>query len=264
MCGLVSPDPPLPYNIGIAKYFDDKEKDLFYPVKGLEKNRQFPAIGLFRIKTDKVLRKGEKGDCIFIPIYQGDYNATGTELSLYNLVCEVIITGKNLPDTLSEGSPVDITIEIDQSQQMYFSAFFPSLNYSEKLKIEINQLSVPSATNAVRQIANTRKEAERTEIDKLVQKQQIIAEKTQKLIEVIKSSLYELTQLLQDLRREDDFLEYCEANFNVFNWNNPTEARRLINKGLRLANSNQYDEVNLIIAQIKMLIITIPGGGDKS
>jgi cob(I)alamin adenosyltransferase len=52
---------------------------------------------------------------------------------------EVIITGESLPALLPEGSDVDITIKVDRSQLMKFTAYFPLLNHTEDLEIEIKR-----------------------------------------------------------------------------------------------------------------------------
>ena len=45
----------LPYNIGIAKFFHFENKDLFQPVKGLEKNKRIPATGVINgLKTPTI------------------------------------------------------------------------------------------------------------------------------------------------------------------------------------------------------------------
>ena len=153
----VDPLPPatLPYHIGTAKYFEDKDKELFYPVKGLEKNKEIPATGVANgLKTRSIIEKGNANHKFRIPIYQGDYGVEGTELSLNCLIYEVIITGKNLPATLPEGSIVDITIKVDESQRMYFIAYFPCLNYSEEMEIEIQQEKVPSINDVLNEISN--------------------------------------------------------------------------------------------------------------
>jgi molecular chaperone DnaK len=132
----------LPYYIGIGKYFHSEEKDLFMPVSGLEKSKKVPAIGVINgLKTRKTIRTGMKQDLIRIPIYQGEYNAEATNPLLNNFINEVIITGESLPGLLPEGSDVDITIKVDRSQIMKFTAYFPLLNYSEELEIEINDVS---------------------------------------------------------------------------------------------------------------------------
>ena len=169
--GLVTPAAPLPYHIGIAKYFEDKEKKLFFPVKGLEKNKEIPATGTTNgLKTRSIIEKGNANHKLRIPIYQGDYAAVGTELSLNHLVYEVTITGDKLPGTLPEGSIVDITIKVDESGRMYFSAFFPCLNYSEEVEFAIQQEPVRSETSIAKDIANAKQEAQKANRNDLVQK----------------------------------------------------------------------------------------------
>ena len=98
----------LPYHIGIAKYFYTEEKDLFLPVKGLEISKKVPATGVVNgLKTRTAIRPGMVKDIIRIPIYQGDYNAEGTNPVLNNFIKEVIISGESLPKLLPEGSDVD-------------------------------------------------------------------------------------------------------------------------------------------------------------
>ena len=91
----------LPYNIGIGKFFFAEEEDLFMPVKGLEKNKPIGNVGIVGVinglKTRSTIRPGISSDIIRVPIYQGDYNAEGTNPLLNNLVNEVIITGESPP-----------------------------------------------------------------------------------------------------------------------------------------------------------------------
>jgi molecular chaperone DnaK len=151
----------LPYHIGIAKYFDSEEKDLFMPVKGLEKNKKFPATGVINgLKTRSGVRPGMAKDIIRIPIYQGDYNAAGTTPSLNNLITEVIINGESLPAVLPEGSDVDITIKVDKSQIMQFSAYFPLLDHTEELKIEIKITEPPKIEILTKEIAKAKRTAQ--------------------------------------------------------------------------------------------------------
>jgi molecular chaperone DnaK len=135
----------LPYHIGIGKFFSSECKDLFQPVKGLDKNKTVPATGVINgLKTRSEIRPGMIKDIIRIPIYQGDYNAEGTNPVLNNLVTEVIITGEEMPALLPLGSDVDITIKVDSSQLMKFTAYFPLLNHTEELEIEIKQTEPPT------------------------------------------------------------------------------------------------------------------------
>jgi molecular chaperone DnaK len=152
----------LPYHIGIGKYFHEHQEDRFATVKGLEKNKSVPVTGVRNgLKTRSAIRPGMIKDIIRIPIYQGEYNAEGTTPTLNNLVNEVIITGESLPGLLPENSDVDITIKVDGSQLMKFTAYFPLLNHTEELDIEINQTPPPSEEFLIREIAKAKRTAQK-------------------------------------------------------------------------------------------------------
>ncbi|MDR2292096.1 MAG: Hsp70 family protein [Prevotellaceae bacterium] len=147
----------LPHNICIVKYFDDEEKDLIVPVKGLEKNKPFPAIGTVdRLKTRQDIRPGIVTDIIRIPIYEGDHNSEKTNPDLNNLIFEVIITGESLPKFLSEGSDVEITIKMDRSGLMKFSAWFPVIEHTEELEIPSKTKTAPEAIELTQKINNAK------------------------------------------------------------------------------------------------------------
>lgn len=150
----------LPYNIGIAKYFDEFETDKFLSVKGLEKNQKVPATGVRNgLKTRQVIRPGLASDVIRIPIYQGEHNADGTNPLLNNWVYDVIITGESMPKLLPEGSDVDITIKLDRSEKMVFSAYFPIIEHTEELEIDIKNAEPPTAAFLKQEIAKAKKTA---------------------------------------------------------------------------------------------------------
>ncbi len=150
----------LPYNIGIGKYFHEFKEDRFACVKGLEKNKSIPVTGVRNsLKTRSAIRPGIVTDIIRIPIYQGAYNAEGTTPTLNNLVNEVIITGETLPALLQEGSDVDITIKVDGSQLMKFTAYFPLLNHTEELEIEIKPTEPPTEEFLTKEISKAKRTA---------------------------------------------------------------------------------------------------------
>jgi len=137
----------LPYHIGIGKFFHAEGKDLFKSIPNLEKNKPVKngIVGILKDnKTRNAIRTGMGNDKIRIPIYQGNYGADGSNPLLNNLVREVVITGEDLPALLPEGSDVEITIKIDSSQIMKFSAYFPLLNHTEKLQVDFKKTIPPS------------------------------------------------------------------------------------------------------------------------
>lgn len=189
----------LPYHIGIGKWFQTEEKDLFRAVKGLEKNKKVPAIGVENgLKTRRTIRPGISTDFIRIPIYEGEYNADGSNPLLNYKVNEVIITGESLPALLPEGSDVDITIKIDRSRIMKFSAYFPLLNHTEELEIEINQPEPPSEELLTKEITKAKRTAQKVNANYVSEKLEALEEQ----LENEKGSADGKMKILDGLRKE--------------------------------------------------------------
>lgn len=189
----------LPYHIGIAKFFHAEEKDLFEPVKGLEKSKKIPATGVRNgLKTRSAIRPGMASDIIRIPIYQGDHNAEGTNPVLNNLITEVIISGETFPKLLPEGSDVNITIKVDRSQIMQFSAEFPTIEHTEELKIEIKQTEPPTEEFLTNEISKAKRIAQKVNADDVAEKLDDFEEQ----LENEKGSADGKLKILDGLRKE--------------------------------------------------------------
>ena len=189
----------LPYNIGIGKFFSEEDKDLFAKVTGLEKNKTVPATGIRNgLKTRAIVRPGMISDKLRIPIYQGDYGSEGTNPLLNNLVYEVIITGKSLPDLLPAHSDVDITIKVDRSEQMLFTAYFPLLNHTEKFEINIKQTEPPTEDLLAMEIAKAKHTAKEVNADETYQQLDALEEK----LENEKRNADGKIKILDGLRKE--------------------------------------------------------------
>ena len=189
----------LPYHIGIAKYFHTEEKDLFLPVKGLEKSKKVPATGVANgLKTRTAIRAGMASDIIRIPIYQGDHNAEGTNPVLNNLINEVIISGEHLPKHLPEGSDVNITIKVDRSQIMQFTAEFPTIEHTEELEIEIKQTEAPSEDFLNKEISKAKRTAQKVNADDVSEKLEALEEQ----LENEKGSADGKMKIFDGLRKE--------------------------------------------------------------
>jgi molecular chaperone DnaK len=199
----------LPYHIGLGIFFDDDGKDLFQPIKGLEKNKRIPSTGVINgLKTRQPIRAGKQEDKIRIPIYQGDFNAEGTNPKLNNIVNEIIITGERLPAALPKGSDVDITIKVDRSEQMQFTAFFPLLGYTEELKVDIKNTEPPSEVWLLTEISKAKTSAQSMNSVELVRN----LEQLEEQLEHEKGSADGKLKLLDGLRKELLNLEKEEKN----------------------------------------------------
>jgi molecular chaperone DnaK len=197
----------LPYHIGIVKYFPEFEEDRFATVQNLEKNKSIPVTGVRNgLKTRKALRPGMAQDILRIPVYQGDYNADGTHPSLNNLVCEIIITGESVPSLLPENSDVDITIKVDGSSLMKFSAWFPIIEYSHELDIEIKNADAPDDQFLLNEINKAKRSARKVNSEDITSRLDALEEQ----LEHKKASADGKLEVLNNLRKE--LLKLDEAN----------------------------------------------------
>jgi molecular chaperone DnaK len=197
----------LPYHIGIGRWYDFEEKELFFPIKGLEKNKKVPVTGVINgLKTTKTVRPGISEDFVRIPLFQGDHNAEGTNPILNNRITEVIISGETLPKLLPEGSDVNITVKVDRSQIMHFTAEFPTIEHTEELKIEIKQTEPPTEEYLTTEISKAKRIAQKVNANDVADKLDTFEEQ----LENEKGSADGKMKILDGLRKELLKLENAE------------------------------------------------------
>lgn len=137
--GAKVPYATLPYHIGIEVRDNDLDRDVFVPLKGLEKNQQLPAVGVRNaLKVPKNLRPGIDQDRMIIPIYQGEHNAEGTSAIHNNHVYDVVITGDDVPMLIPEDSDIDVTLKVDSSQNYKLEVFFVSCGETVEKEVTIS------------------------------------------------------------------------------------------------------------------------------
>jgi molecular chaperone DnaK len=241
----------LPYHIGIGKWFHTDEKDLFCQVKGLEKSKKVPATGVINgLKTRSAIRPGMTKDIIRIPIYQGDYNAEGSNPIFNNEIFEVIISGESMPALLPEGSDVDITIKVDRSQIMKFTAYFPLLNHTEELEIEIKQTEPPTEELLTEEISKAKRTAQKVNANDVIENIEALEEQ----LENEKGSADGKLKILDGLRKELLKLDSAEK---ASEWpkiekelkDTFYEFEDLIDK---IKNHNNDDELNIDKVEIQL------------
>lgn len=144
---------PLPYSIGIAIHDDEKDKLVFRVATGLEKNKPLPAVGVLNgLFTSSPLRPGMAEDHLTIPVYQcEDSYAIERTATLYEYVADILVTGVEVSSLIPENSPVDITVRVDNSEQMTMEIYFPandftvskSLDTSRKQSVRDAEVQIP-------------------------------------------------------------------------------------------------------------------------
>ena len=133
----------IPYNIGIEVWNEETEKAIFRSIKGLEKNKTLPAIGIENgLKTSNDIRPGLAEDFIKIPIYQAEYAGDGLPAIYFQYVSEVRLSGENLPAFLPAGSDIELTVKVDRSEKMSVEVYIPQLDHTEQIEVLTKKESV--------------------------------------------------------------------------------------------------------------------------
>ena len=144
----------LPYHVGIEVRDEVMARNVFVPLKGLEKNQSLPAVGVRNgLHVPKQLNPGNPNDRMVIPIYQGEYNAEGSSAIYNDHVFDVVITGDDVPDTVAAGSEVDITLRVNNSQGYSMEVLFVKLGETVEKEIEIGTRSAISKNDWEKQFS---------------------------------------------------------------------------------------------------------------
>lgn len=197
----------LPYHVAIEITDRIQGKDLLTAIKGLEKNQTVPATGVITgLKTQRAIRPGMINDFIVIPIYQGDYYAENTTAIHSTHVNDVKITGETLPSLLPEGSEVEITVKVDRSEQMSLSVFFPYLNHTEEIPVEIIQGKQIEDNWLWSEIGKAKKQARKINSNGMIEK----LEDLETQLENEKGSADGKFKILENLRKELRTLDTLE------------------------------------------------------
>lgn len=174
--GIKEAEAVLPYHIGIEIFDEFLKKDVFTPVRGLSRNSKIPATGVTTgLKTQKQIRPGIAADYFVVPIYQGEEGSDGIKAIYNDHVYDVRISGENLPALLPANSDVEITVKVDRSEQMEFSAFFPYLGFTEEIKVDTGKVQksvkadaiATQISNAKRSLSKLKNNGNSTDIEKV-------------------------------------------------------------------------------------------------
>lgn len=238
----------LPYNIGIEAKDEVMDKNVFVPLKGLEKNQTLPAVGVRNgLRILNQLNPGNLNDELIIPIYQGEHNAEGSSAIYNDHVFDVVITGDDVPVTIAAGSEVDITLKVDNSQGYHIEVLFVQSGESVEKDLKIESRSVIGMLDWTRQyneaqakLRSLRRSGKVSE-DELAEADKIMSDLTdRKEKEGEKDD--DRQHLLDDLRRAFRKLEDVDKSHGLETAE--AELRDLYNR-LEKANNefgNHYDE----------------------
>lgn len=196
----------LPYNVGIELKDKTTGKVRFKTIKGLEKNQSIPAIGTINgLKTQKQIRPGMDSDFIKIPVYEGEHASEGTRAIYNEHVTDIRISGADLPSLLPENSDVDLTVNIDRSEKITVTAYFPYLDYSTEIEVDSTKTSIETSwlENEIRKAKGSISELKQDGYSDNGQLQKVEAEleKIEKSFENNKNDVDGKQEVLTNLRK---------------------------------------------------------------
>lgn len=238
----------LPYGVGIEAKDEVMDRNVYLPLKGLEKNQSLPAVGVRNgLRVLKQLNPGNINDKLIIPIYQGEHSAEGSSAIYNDHVFDVVITGDDVPSIVAEGSEVDITLKVDGSQGYHIEVLFVQIGETVEKDLKIDSRSVIGMLDWTRQFNEAQgklrtlrrggkvSESELAEADRILtdldQRRQTEGDKDD-----------DRQHLLDDLRRAFRKLEEVDKSHGLETAE--AELRDLYNR-LEKANNefgNQYDD----------------------
>ncbi len=159
--------PTLPYDISIAIYNEQKDRDVIAHVAGLERNKTMPATGVKNgLHTNVQVRAGVDSDVLRIPIYQADNGGEGKSAIFFELVGEVEINGDDVDVTIPKNANVDVTVKVNRNEQMTVEAYFPDQDITVEKTIDTSKeqsledakdfanRELPKAKQAVRNLSS--------------------------------------------------------------------------------------------------------------
>jgi molecular chaperone DnaK len=246
----------LPYNIGIEIKQKTTGKIVFTTVKGLEKNQSLPATGTLNgLKTQKQIRPGMDSDILKIPVYQGEHGSEGTRAIYNEHVYDIIINGSDLPALLPENSDVDLTINLDKSQQMTIQAYFPYLDYTSEIKVPtdtVQSVDTKWLTNEIRKakgaVSELKRDGDHSDNAKL-KKAETELEKIEEIFENNKNDVDGKQEVLTNLRKT---LKIIDELNELTEW--PNLEAKLKEEYYRLEKANKdlgNEKTTQVISQIK-------------
>jgi molecular chaperone DnaK len=133
--GLVPDKPPLSNTIGIGLA---NEEMLPY----IQKGKRLPARGANDHRTVVALRAGHAEDVLIIPILEGE-----NERAVRNhLIGTITITGADIRRDLHAGSQVEVSVMVDESQQIRAQAYINALDedFQVQISLQMSHESLPA------------------------------------------------------------------------------------------------------------------------
>lgn len=126
--GLSISGAPIPHSVGLGVVKKDFKTGIATETfhKYFSKNSTLPLKHTDTFKTLRKLKKGDKDNALPINVYEGESDRQDRN----QRICSLNLSGEKIPYDLPEGTPVDITIQINESREVTVNAYIESIDLS--------------------------------------------------------------------------------------------------------------------------------------
>lgn len=124
--GLSVSGAPLPHSVGIVVVQKDYTRNIAVNVceRVFDKGSMLPIKKILtEYKTSRKLKRGENNE-LDIVVVEGESDIPDRN----GFLCKVGINGKDLPHDLPEGTPVDLTVAVNESRETFVTAYIPLID----------------------------------------------------------------------------------------------------------------------------------------
>jgi molecular chaperone DnaK len=255
---------PIPHSVGVGvamrAYTGGKttslieKMDIFF-----EKDSILPLKATKPYKTIRKLVKGDKDNALPIKIYEGESSTPDQN----EFICDLKITGENIPYDLPEGTEVEVTIDMDESSGVKIEAFIPTidLNFSgvrstdhaQVLSIEAMQTQIKTQSERVTKLEKTCSAEEKTKLSNLVNSVNTSLEagkadeeekrKADKELRELKNKLDELERVKEFPQLKIEFNELTTSMVELMNEYGDQKQRGIHNDQLNILKTEGYKAI---------------------
>lgn len=234
--GITLSEPPLPHTIGaeIINNEGKKEIDVIF-----NRSTPLPAFKSVTYKARKMLVPGQNDDYLAIKIWEGE---TLTDPEANNIVGALKIRSEEIKRPITEGSDIEISIEISTSRLMKVQAFVPVINQHFQERVYIPKENEDVVVDKVKGID--------TEIDehfeRIIGLNEIVQEENDD--SEIKKELSGIRAKLEELTKEKE-------KYEMKNSSDPDSAKRVVERSKEIRGDISKIENEVTIKRKFSLIL---------
>jgi molecular chaperone DnaK len=234
--GITLSEPPLPHTIGaeIINNEGKKEIDVIF-----NRSIPLPAFKSVTYRARKMLSPGKNDDYLAIKIWEGEIL---TDPEANNIVGALKIRSEEIKRPITEGSDIEISIEISTSRLMKVQAFVPSINQHFQERVYIPKENEDLVVDKVKGID--------TEIDehfeRIVELNELVQEENDD--SDIKKELTKIRVKLEKLAQEKE-------KYEIKNLSDPDNAKRVIERSKEIRGDLSKIENEVIVKRKFSLIL---------